>query len=418
MEVGVIDGGDQRILEGIRVLDLTQYFSGPLATLYLSGLGAEVIRVDPPSGDLSSDTPLYAGPEGVSMERKTEDDLGAVFLKRCRAKKAITLNLKSEEGKTLFYRLVEKSDVVVDNFSVGVTERLGVSYETLRETNSQIIQCAITGFGLTGPDAAKRSYDVIAQAMSGLMSITGEPSGKAMKAGSPLADAISASFALSGILAALFHRTRTGHGQLVDISMVDCLFSLIYDDPLEAYNQLGMTMRQGNRIPRFSPFNVYETQDGEVVIGTSNNEMWRKLTEIMGCRALATDDDFGRTAWRLENNDLVDGVVEAWSQTCSTQEVLVKLEAAGIPSSAIPDIHALKKSPQLHARGMVMPLLHPTIGPLPGLAAAGFPIKFSDAETGYDGPAVRAGQHNNEIFGTLLGIIDEDMYRLKDAGTI
>ena len=116
--------------------------------------------------------------------------------------------------------------------------------------------------------------------------------------------------------------------------------------------------------------------------------------------------------------DLVDGVVEAWSQTCSTQEVLVKLEAAGIPSSAIPDIHALKKSPQLHARGMVMPLLHPTIGPLPGLAAAGFPIKFSDAETGYDGPAVRAGQHNNEIFGTLLGIIDEDMYRLKDAGTI
>jgi len=369
----VIDGGNQRILEGIRVLDLTQYFSGPLATLYLSGLGAEVIRVDPPSGDLSSDAPLYAGPEGVSVERKTEDDLGAVFLKRCRAKKAITLNLKSEEGKALFYRLVEKSDVVVDNFSVGVTERLGVSYETLRDINSEIVQCAITGFGSTGPDAGKRSYDVIAQAMSGLMSITGEPGGKAMKAGSPLADAISASFALSGILAALFHRTRTGHGQFVDISMVDCLFSLIYDDPLEAYEQLGMTMRQGNRIPRFSPFNVYETQDGEIVIGTSNNEMWRKLTEIMGREALA---------------------------------------------DAIPDIHALKESPQMHARGMVTPLLHPTIGPLQGLAAAGFPIKFSDAETGYDGPAVRAGQHNDEIFGELLGVIDEDIDRLKGAGTI
>ncbi len=409
---------DHRILQDIRVLDLTQYFSGPLATLYLSGLGAEVIRVDPPTGDLSSDTPLYAGPEGVSVERKTEDDMGAVFLKRCRAKKAITLNLKSEEGKLLFYRLVEKSDVVVDNFSVGVTKRLGVSYETLREINSQIVQCAITGFGLTGPDAAKRSYDVIAQAMSGLMSITGEPGGKAMKAGSPLADSISASFALSGILAALFHRIRTGHGQLVDISMVDCLFSLIYDDPLEAYDQLGMTMRQGNRIPRFSPFNVYETQDGEIVIGTSNNEMWRKLTEVMGCQELATDNDFGRTAWRLENNDIVDGVVEAWSKTCSTQEALAKLETAGIPSSAIPDIHAIKGSRQMQARGMVTPLLHPTIGPLPGLAAAGFPIKFSDSETGYDGPAVRAGQHNNEIFGKLLGIIDEDINRLKDAGTI
>ena len=352
------------------------------------------------------------------MERKTEDDMGAVFLKRCRAKKAITLNLKSEEGKLLFYRLVEKSDVVVDNFSVGVTKRLGVSYETLREINSQIVQCAITGFGLTGPDAAKRSYDVIAQAMSGLMSITGEPGGKAMKAGSPLADSISASFALSGILAALFHRIRTGHGQLVDISMVDCLFSLIYDDPLEAYDQLGMTMRQGNRIPRFSPFNVYETQDGEIVIGTSNNEMWRKLTEVMGCQVLATDNDFGRTAWRLENNDIVDGVVEAWSKTCSTHEALAKLETAGIPSSAIPDIHAIKGSRQMQARGMVTPLLHPTIGPLPGLAAAGFPIKFSDSETGYDGPAVRAGQHNNEIFGKLLGVIDEDINRLKDAGTI
>jgi len=414
----VTNRDDHRILQDIRVLDLTQYFSGPLATLYLSGLGAEVIRVDPPTGDLSSDTPLYAGPEGVSVERKTEDDMGAVFLKRCRAKKAITLNLKSEEGKLLFYRLVEKSDVVVDNFSVGVTKRLGVSYETLREINSQIVQCAITGFGLTGPDAAKRSYDVIAQAMSGLMSITGEPGGKAMKAGSPLADSISASFALSGILAALFHRIRTGHGQLVDISMVDCLFSLIYDDPLEAYDQLGMTMRQGNRIPRFSPFNVYETQDGEIVIGTSNNEMWRKLTEVMGCQELATDNDFGRTAWRLENNDIVDGVVEAWSKTCSTQEALAKLETAGIPSSAIPDIHAIKGSRQMQARGMVTPLLHPTIGPLPGLAAAGFPIKFSDSETGYDGPAVRAGQHNNEIFGKLLGIIDEDINRLKDAGTI
>ena len=412
------DRDDHRILQDIRVLDLTQYFSGPLATLYLSGLGAEVIRVDPPTGDLSSDTPLYAGPEGVSVERKTEDDMGAVFLKRCRAKKAITLNLKSEEGKLLFYRLVEKSDVVVDNFSVGVTKRLGVSYETLREINSQIVQCAITGFGLTGPDAAKRSYDVIAQAMSGLMSITGEPGGKAMKAGSPLADSISASFALSGILAALFHRIRTGHGQLVDISMVDCLFSLIYDDPLEAYDQLGMTMRQGNRIPRFSPFNVYETQDGEIVIGTSNNEMWRKLTEVMGCQVLATDNDFGRTAWRLENNDIVDGVVEAWSKTCSTHEALAKLETAGIPSSAIPDIHAIKGSRQMQARGMVTPLLHPTIGPLPGLAAAGFPIKFSDSETGYDGPAVRAGQHNNEIFGKLLGVIDEDINRLKDAGTI
>ncbi|MDA0655065.1 MAG: CoA transferase [Proteobacteria bacterium] len=407
-----------RVLDGIRVLDLTQYYSGPLATLFLAGLGAEVIRVDPPSGDMISDAPLFAGPDGVSIERRTDEDMGAVFLKRCRAKKAITLNLKSDEGRALFYRLVQLSDVVMDNFSVGVTERLGVDYAALREINPKIIQCAITGYGSTGPDAGKKSYDVIAQAMSGLMSITGEPGGKPMKAGSPLADAVSSSFALSGVLAALFQRTRTGEGQFVDISMVDCLFSLIYDDPLEAYEALGMEMQQGNRIPRFSPFNLYETRDGTVVIGISNDENWRKLAKIMGRGDLADAPDHGRMAWRVEHNDEIDALVSHYPRGKKSSQALEQLEAAGIPASPVLDIHALKKSPQLAARGMLMPLVHPNLGALPGLSAPGFPIKFSGAETKYEEPAVLSGHHNQEIFSGLLGLADSDIVRLKSGRII
>ncbi|HAA91287.1 MAG TPA: hypothetical protein DCS82_12185 [Rhodospirillaceae bacterium] len=415
---GGADDGQQRVLDGVRVLDLTQYFSGPLATLFLAGLGAEVIRIDPPAGDHASGTPLFAGPKGVSIERQTDDDLGAVFLKRCRAKKAITLNLKSDEGQALFYQLAEHADVVVDNFSVGVTERLGVDYETLSKKHPQIICCAITGYGSTGPEAGKRSFDVMAQAMSGLMSLTGEPGGKPMKAGSALADAISSSFALSGVLAALFQRTRTGRGQFVDISMVDCLFSLLYDDPHEAFGDLDWPLQQGNRIPRFSPFNTYEAKDGTIVIGVTTNENWAKLARIIGRDELAEDSDYADMSWRVRHNDKVDELVENWSKGITAADALSALEAANVPASAVQDIHTIKEWPHMHAREMIVPLMHPALGALPGLAAAGFPIKLSAAETGYDGAAVTSGHHNSEVYRELLGLTEAEIEQLEKDGIL
>lgn len=323
------DDGQDRVLDGVRVLDLTQYFSGPLATLFLAGLGAEVVRVDPPGGDLASDTPLYAG-----------------------------------------------------------------------------------------PDAGKRSFDVMAQAMSGLMSLTGEPGGKPMKAGSALADAIASSFALSGVLAALFQRTRTGKGQFVDISMVDCLFALLYDDPHEAFGELGWPLQQGNRIPRFSPFNTYETRDGTIVIGVTTNEKWAKLAGIMGRDDLAEDRDYADMSWRVRHNDEVDGLVGEWAGKISAGDALAQLERAGVPASPVQDIHTLKEWPHMRARGMITPLLHPSLGALPGLAAAGFPIKFSDAATGYDEVAVPSGTHNHELYGGLLGLAEDEIVRLEKKGVI
>lgn len=409
----------KRILEGVRVLDLSQFFVGPHATLLLAGMGAEVIRVDnPATGDTLSDSPIYAGPEGVSFERKTPDDLGVPFLKRSRGKKAVTLNLKEPEGVGLLLELVDRSDVLVENFSVGVTKRLGIDFPTLHARNPRLVYCSITGYGQTGPDAHLKCFDAAAQAASGLMSLTGPPGGPPTKAGSALADSISSVFGLSGILGALFHQARTGEGQHVDISMVDSVFSLIYDDPLEGYPDLGLDYRQGNRQPRVSPFNSYMTQDRWLIIATATDAQWGTLCDVMGRGDLKDDPDYATTSARLQHNDAVDAVVADWAATQDGETALATLREAGIVCSPINDINDVKNWPHIRARGMIEDLVHPTLGPLPGLNAAGFPIKFSGVETGYDGPPVMTGTNNREIFGDLLGLDDETIERLTEDGVI
>ncbi len=409
----------KRILEGVRVIDLTQFFVGPHATLLLAGMGAEVIRVDNPvTGDTLSDSPIYAGPEGVSFERKTPDDLGVPFLKRSRGKKAVTLNLKNPEGVRLLLELLDQSDVLVENFSVGVTKRLGIDFPTLQARNPRLVYCSITGYGQTGPDAHLKCFDAAAQAASGLMSLTGPPDGPPTKAGSALADSVSSVFGLAGILGALFHQARTGEGQHVDISMVDSVFSLIYDDPLEGYPALGLNYRQGNRAPRVSPFNSYRTKDRWLIIATATDAQWRTLCDVMGCEGLTEDPEFATSSARLGNNDAVDAVVSEWAALQDGESALAKLREAEIVCSPINDINDVKNWPHIQARGMIEELVHPVLGPLPGLNAAGFPIKFSGVETGYDGPPVMTGASNQEIFGGLLGLDDESLGRLAEDGVI
>jgi formyl-CoA transferase len=409
----------KRILEGVRIIDLTQFFVGPHTTLLLAGMGAEVIRVDnPATGDTLFDSPIYAGPEGVSFERKTPDDLGVPFLKRCRGKKAVTLNLKDPEGVRLFMELVDRSDALVENFSVGVTERLGIDFATLHARNPRLVYCSITGYGQTGPDAHLKCYDAAAQAASGLMSMTGQPDGPPTKAGTALADSISSVFGLAGILGALYHQARTGEGQHVDVSMVDSVFSLIYDDPLEGYPDLGLDFRQGNRAPRVSPFNSYKARDHWLIIATSTDTQWRSLCDVMARGDLKEDPDFATQGARLRNNDRVDAVIAEWAATEDCESALAALRAADVVCSPINDINDVKAWPHIRARGMIEDLVHPTLGPLPGLNAAGFPIKFSGVETGYDGPPVMFGADNREILGGLLGLDDEALDRLAGDGII
>ena len=272
-----------RPLAGVVVLDLTRFLSGPHSTLLLAGLGAEVIKIDDPAGgDPTAGAPPLAGPRGVALERVTPQDYGLAYLKRARCKKSATLNLKHPEGRGLFLDLASHADVVIENFRPGVAERLGIAYEALAARNPRIVYCALTGYGATGPDRDLKAYDLMAQAASGLMAITGSPEGPPTKAGTPLSDMIAGTYAALGVVAALHERNRSGRGQAIDVSMVDCLFSMIMDEPLDCYAALGLAPRQGNRIMRFSPFNTYRSADGWVAIGAATPQEWRGLALALG----------------------------------------------------------------------------------------------------------------------------------------
>ncbi len=406
-------------LSGIRVVDLSRFYSGPHATLLLAGLGAEVIRIDDPAQKMGqAKAPPYAGPHGVAMAEQTPDDLSIHYLKRNRGKKAITLNLKAPEGVRLFKQLAAKADVVFENFTPGVADRLGIGYAQLAPGSPRLVYCALTGWGSTGPDASEKSYDPIAQAAAGLMGITGHPGDPPLKAGSPLSDGIAGVHAALGIMAALMQRGVTGRGQFVDVSMVDCLLSLVMDEPLDHYESLGLSPQQGNRIPRFSPFNTFQAADGWLVIGAATPGQWHALCQCMGEPALADDPHWSDVGWRIANVEAVEAKVSAWVAPLPAADVVTRLRTAGGIVGPINGIDALKAWPHLAAREMLVPLDHPLTGPVPKTVAANFPLRFSGSATGYLSPAPWPGQDNAAVYGEMLGLSQTDRDALAKAGII
>lgn len=409
----------KQILSGITILDLTRFFSGPQATLLLAAMGAEVIKVDDPkTGDPTAFSPPLAGPKGVSFDAQTDTDMGIAYLKRARGKKSINLDLKSGAGMAVFKKLVAVADVVIDNFSVGVLERLGLDYPSLSAINPSIICCSLTGYGSTGPDRGLKAYDLMIQAAVGLMSVTGEEYAPPLKAGSPLSDAIAGVFAANGIVAALLHRDRTGEGQAIDVSMADCLFSLIFDEPFDCYERLGISQRQGNRIMRFSPFNSYQTLDGWVVLGTASDGDWRKLLGIIGRPDLYDNPDMMRLSWRLANNSAVDAIVADWTKTVGTSQIVERMTAANIPCSPVRSIGDVMSWDHLARRDMFNSLWNPMSKSHVAASGPGFPIKFSATPADYSAPAPLPGEHTNEVLTRLAGLDAEQIQHLADQGTI
>lgn len=404
----------QGSLHGVRVLDLTRFYSGPFSTLMLAGFGAEVIRIDgPEQGDPTMTGPPFLGKDGVSLDRRHESDLGIAYLKRCRGKKSVTLNMRAPEGMDIFHSLLRQSDILVENLRPGATERLGIDYESNRRVNPGLIHCALTGYGSTGKDQRLKAYDLMIQAASGLMSITGTPDGAPSKAGSALADGITGAFAVSGVLAALIEQRMSGQGQFVDVSMADCLLSLVLDEPLDCYGRLGMAPRQGNRIMRFSPFNTYPTRDGTIAIGAATNEEWLALLRVMDRMDLAQDEKFMNTGWRVRNNALVDGVVSKWTLARTTAEAIAVLNKGEVAASPIRDIDDIVAWDHLRERDMLQTLEHPTQALSQQVIGAGFPIKMGRTHKGYAAPAPTLGQNNQEIYGGLLGLSEERIGDLK-----
>ena len=358
------------------------------------------------------------GLEGVSLQRRTPDDIGIAYLKRLRAKKAITLDLKQPQGRELFFRLVAEADVVVENFRAGVAKRLGIEYAELARVNPRIVHCSISGYGATGPESRRKAYDLMIQAATGLMSITGDPDGQPSKAGSPLSDGIAGTFALAGVLAALLQRERTGRGQSVDISMADCLFALLFDEPLDCYGRLGLPLRQGNRIMRVSPFNSFPTRDGAITIGVATADDWIAFLEVIGRTDLRADANYMDVGWRVANNAEIDALVTGWTRNQSNAEVLAKLDAADIACSPVRSIGDVLAWDHLRMRGMIETLRHPVHGACGDVRAPGFPMKFSGAHSGYDAPAVLTGAQNAEIYTSLLGLTSSELASLVERKVI
>ena len=394
---------DKGALSGIKVLDLTRYLSGPQTTLFLGALGAEVLKIDDPhQGDPVRNSPPFFGKDGVSMSKSSPLDIGIAYLKRARSKKSIELDLKSEDGINTFMRLAEKADVIVENFRVGVTKRLKIDYEQLKSKNPKIIYCSITGFGATGPDASKKAFDATVQAASGLMSITGEPDGLPMKIGSSMADTIAGTFAFSGILASLFRREKTGLGEYIDVSMTDCLISLLYDEPWDCFEALGLKKRQGNRIMRFSPFNCYAGKDGTVVLGAASEKDWISILKMIGQTDLQYEDKFSTISKRIENNSEIDTIISIWTSTRSVDEIARLCENYEIPCHPVNDIAQIANWKQIADREILTPLPHPYFTNMKGPLAANFPIKFSGSKITLDNPAPKPNEHFKEIMESWL----------------
>jgi crotonobetainyl-CoA:carnitine CoA-transferase CaiB-like acyl-CoA transferase len=409
----------QKILEGVVVLDLTRFFSGPQCTLLLAGMGAEVIKIDDPKGgDPIAFAPPWDGPGGVSLTRKSAKDMGLAYLKRQRGKKSVTLDLKSAEGLAIFLEMVKKADVVVENFRAGVSSRLGIDYAALSAVNPRIIHCALTGYGSTGPSKDDKAYDTMVQAAVGLMSMTGRPGDPPVKTASALSDAIAGVFAANGVVAALLHRERTGVGQAIDVAMADCLFSLLFDEPIDCYERLGLAHRQGNRIMRISPFNTFRAKDGWVVIGAVTHEEWHALLDVMGRADLKDDPNMMDVGWRIANNDAVDAAVSRWTEQKTKAEIVDALRRVSVACSPVRSTDEVMSWPQLQEREMIVRLINPLTGEASAAAGPGFPVKFSRTPAGYDTPAPVPGAHSEEIFARFANLAPSDVQRLRTKGVI
>lgn len=408
-----------RPLAGVRVLDLTRALAGPYATLLLAGLGATVVKVEEPrGGDLARDNSPFVGREGLSIERHHPDDLSVSHLTRARGKQGVTLNLKHPEAKAVFVDLVRNSDVIVENFTSGTADRLGVGYEAARAVNPGIVYCSLSGFG-AGVDEGAKAMDVLVQALSGAMYTSGAEGEPPVRIGIPMADMLAPVFAVIGILAALNDRHKTGVGQKVDVSMLGALTSFVAIENWEAMALAGMPARTGLTVQRLSPFGVFRCADGYVAIVAVHDGLAAGLFRAMGQPELLEDDRYSNRGRRVANAVELEAQIEAWTSSLPTAEAVARLEAEGVPAAPVRHPEAALKDPRVMTRGETQSVSHPDYPASLELTTAGVPINFSGGKPGFDDVMpVTLGQHNAEVYETVLGYDADRLKALKDAGVI
>jgi crotonobetainyl-CoA:carnitine CoA-transferase CaiB-like acyl-CoA transferase len=400
-------------LAGIRVLDASHVVSGPMCAWLLAALGAEVIRIEPPGGDVTWRTLPYVGPDGVHRGPRRARDIAISPLRRGRGKRSVVLDLKREEGRALFRRLAARSDVLVENAVPGTMERLGLDYASLASDCPRLVYCTITGYGHEGPYRDRPSMDLVVQAVSGLMAKTGFPDGPPTKVGATVGDQVPAIFAALGILAALRQRDRDGRGQQVDVAMLDSLLTLLWDEPIDVFEEQGLPERVGNGDPRGAPLDVFRSADGWVALVLSHDAQWAALCDEMGRPDLSARwPDLGA---RVAARESVNEAVAQWCRTLPNDAICAKLLALGVPAGPVRSPYAARRDPHVAQRGALVPLRHPDLAEPTRYLGPALPIRFSRAQSA-SAPAEPLGASSEAVVRELLGIEDVEIARLRAAG--
>ncbi|RZJ98059.1 MAG: CoA transferase [Novosphingobium sp.] len=390
-------------LAGVRVLDFTRVLAGPAASLALADLGAEVFKIEPPgSGDETRDFPPI------------RDGESHYYLSVNRGKKSIVIDLKTPEGVQLAKDLAAECDIVVENYRPGVMDRLGLGYAALSEANPRLIYCAISGYGQTGPLKDRPSFDIVLQAMSGALSVNGEPGQQPTKLGIPLGDLVGGINGPIAIISALYERERTGRGRCIDISLMDGMLGLLgYIAQLAWFN--GEDPKpQGSQHPNLVPYGAFPAKDGSIIVACLTNSFWGKICEALGCPENTSDPRYDSILKRREAREEVNAIVSAVTRNYTVAELVELFTKYEVPHAPILGVTEALAQPQTVAREMVVEVEHQTLGTIP---IVNRPIKFDEKQPKPAAPPV-LGQHTDAILAEVLGLSADEIAALRSAKAV
>lgn len=392
-----------KCFEGLKVIDLTSALNGPFCTMFLADYGADVIKIEPLGGEQCRTWGPFEEKSGES----------AFFASFNRNKKGCTLNLKTEKGRQMLYDLVKDADVLVENYKGGVTKKLKIDYDTIKEINPEIVYASGSGFGQYGPISHRPAYDVVAQAMGGMLNLTGfKECDSPVKVGPSVADHVSGIYLCVGTLMALYYKEKTGKGQHIDVSMMDVMFSIL-ENAIVNYTVGGeIPERNGNIDPSIAPFDVYPCKDGNVALGVGNDKLFQKMCVAMGMPEMADVPEYASNDLRQTNYvDMLKPVIVKWCADYTKAEIEAIMDEAGVPCGPVLNVKEIIEHPQCKAREMIVTMDHPTAGKMD---VQGVVCKLSETPGGIWAPSPLVGQHNREVFG----LTEEEEKQLQEEGVI